>query len=270
LPEDQRQTVVVLNTELAPAVEGDVEILCEPDVGFVAGARQRTLGDAKLPLLEQLIQVLDTLGVEPQAHVAGAGLPSRSQTEFTLPEGQPGEHQFTAILVPIEDEEADRFVPPDRRAHVGHEEHRIALPDGLRKRGHLFPEIRSLSGAAGERPANHITVVQVSSAMDVSACVEKDADALELSIRRCQMQRARVVTQIASCASASFAAGFRGRSNAKRSFASFFKYSYDARSGRLRDNRHLPSMRARCPQLSGRKSGSLAGQRSRARVGFDP
>jgi hypothetical protein len=93
-------------------------------------------------------------------------------------------------------------------------------------------------------PSDDVALVQVANAVDVSAGVEEDSDALEISVRRSKMQRARVVSGVASI-------------RIGPSFASFFRYSSDARSGRLRDTRHLPSKRARCPLSSGWKSGSL-------------
>ena len=48
------------------------------------------------------------------------------------------------------------------------------------------------------RPADHVAVVHIPGAVNVGAGIEQNADALEVAIRRGEMQRAGVVTGIAS------------------------------------------------------------------------
>ena len=112
-------------------------------------------------------------------------------------------------------------------------------------------------------PTDYVAVVRVPGAVNVSARIEEKTDGLEGSIRRSEMERCCVVPKvasvwiravfeeqphrlgmahshvepgarqlenpysraIASCASASVVEGFRARSSARRSFASFFRYS---------------------------------------------
>src|SRR5207247_609035 len=94
LPENQRQIVVVADTELTPAVERDIEVFLETDFELAAGTRQSGLRHPKLPSLEQFIELLNAVSEEPQTHVARADRPAGTHGEFPASERQPCEHQL--------------------------------------------------------------------------------------------------------------------------------------------------------------------------------
>ena len=108
VPKDQREPVDVSDAELTPAVERLIEVLVEPHHRFLAGAAgQGGSRQPELPIPEQLVEVLNAVGEEPQAHVARAGGRARAQREFPLAERQPGKNKLAAFLVAILYREAD-------------------------------------------------------------------------------------------------------------------------------------------------------------------
>jgi hypothetical protein len=69
LPEDQRQTVEVANTELPPAIEGRIQILVETYFQLRRILTRRARCRAELTMLERVIECFDAIGEEPQADV---------------------------------------------------------------------------------------------------------------------------------------------------------------------------------------------------------
>src|SRR5437870_379738 len=78
-------SVRIANAELARAVERVVDVFFECNALIAARlTRKRRLRGCELPTLKELIQLVDAIGVEPQAHGLSAGLSVHVEHEFRL------------------------------------------------------------------------------------------------------------------------------------------------------------------------------------------
>ena len=140
----------VADAELPSSVEGRIEVFFERHLGVAVAtlSLHRRRRGAVAP--SALIEVLDPIGVEPQADVARPGRPPGAQAEFTR-------RRMSASQTPAPrrprirraSAEADRLVPSHRRPHVAHPEHRVALLHRSRRVGRSASES---SGAGCARP----------------------------------------------------------------------------------------------------------------------
>src|SRR5262249_46992317 len=119
----ERQCVAIEidDRELALAVERVIDVLREARLRIcrlLAGEdRARAL---ELAALEQLIDLVDAVGLEPEAHLAlRGGSAAGYEHDEAVAERQAGPRRRRVELVLAGQREADRLVPRDRGAHVG-------------------------------------------------------------------------------------------------------------------------------------------------------
>src|SRR2546422_4390283 len=85
--EDQCVSVEIANAELSPSIERIIEVLYKVDPFVIARLTSKSsLRGLELSRLEELVKLIDLVGIKPQAHIVGARFSTHAQHDFDFSE----------------------------------------------------------------------------------------------------------------------------------------------------------------------------------------